>query len=832
MRDVGKEQSRDEFRAALIEDFARDMRHGARALRRSSGFAVAAISTLALGVGAATAVFSVVNGVLLTPLPYPEPDRIVRVFQIDGTGRLMGNVSEPNFLDWQALRHSFEAMAQIQSGPLPVAVDGEVAMTSTAAVSREFFDVFGVGPAIGRGFSPDELHPGATPVAIVSARFWRSRLAARPLGDLSLRIGERLHTVIGVMPDTFDYPVGVDAWSPRELHPPQTSRTAHNFQVLARLADGVPLSSAVAEVSRLSRALKARYGDGTWMSDATAVPLRDQITATARPTVLLLFVAAMVLLLIACLNVSNLQLARTSTRRRELAVRLALGAGRGRLARQLLAEALLLSLIAAAAGVGLAYAAVQILVALQPANLPRVQEVAVDTRALGFAIAVACLTAIVLGLTTAMRASSREGREMLAEGARTTAGGRTAERVRQTLAVAQVALTITLLAGAGLLGRSFVKLLGVDPGYRTSDALLLDLQWPGTADASVRARRRVLQQDLMARLRALPGVTDVGLVSAHPLGAASFPNGLFIEMTRPDELKSLEDVERLGAEAKARAGFAGYRIASEGYFPAMGISLIRGRLFGPEDSSDAPHVAVISASLAETKWPGQDPIGRFIQFGNMDGDLRGFRVVGVVGDVREVSPEIIPGPLFYAYYRQRMAASFTVVVHARRGTALAPAVREIVRSADPELPLRIRTAEEALDRALAGRRFSLTLIGVFSVAALVLATLGVYGLIAYLVAERTREIGIRLALGAAPRDVLRLVLGQGVMLAGLGLAVGVAAFLLFARFVEGMLYGVGAADPVALSAVAALTLAAVLLASYVPARRAMRVSPGLALRTD
>jgi predicted permease len=354
----------------------------------------------------------------------------------------------------------------------------------------------------------------------------------------------------------------------------------------------------------------------------------------------------------------------------------------------------------------------------------------------------------------------------------------------------------------------------------------------------VQARRKLAQEELLTRLQALPGTQTVGLVSSHPLGGGNFPNGLFTEMGRIDEIASAEDVRRLFsdpqrvAEAKARQGLAGYRIASEDYFAAMGIRLIRGRLFETSDGPDAPHAAVISESLAAAQWPNQDPLGRFIQFGNMDGNLRGFRIVGIVSDVREVSPETVPGPLFYGYYKQRMASRYTVVVRTTAGTALSPTIRQTVRAIDPDLPLQVRTIEEAFDRALAGRRFSLTLIGVFSATALILATLGIYGLVAYLVAERTREIGIRLALGAESTDVLRLVLGKGVLLALSGIVVGLAAAMVLTRFLEGMLFGVTPTDPLALTAVMGVTLVAVVGASYVPARRAMRVPPVIAMRVE
>ena len=827
-----KEQARDEFRPAFLEDFIRDLRYGLRVLRRAKAFAAVAIITLGLGIGAATAVFSVVDGILLSPLAYPEPDRIVRLLQIDADGRRNNNVSEPNFEDWKNGTHSFQAMTQMAAGPVPVSVGSETTMTPGATVSREFFDVMGVHPIIGRGFRDDERRVGGSPTVIVGFGFWQTRLAGAPLNNLTVKISDTIHQVIGVMPSGFDYPAASEYWTPRELNPPQTARTAHNWQVIARLRQGAPLTAAQSDLSTVSRSLKARYGDQTWMSDAVAVPLREQLTATSRPVLLILFGAAVLLLIIACLNVSNLQLARASTRRREIAVRLAVGAGNGRITRQLLAEALVLSTAAAAVGIAIAFAGVRALVALQPGNLPRIQNVEVDWGVMLFACGVALLTAVLLGVATSARAAKPDIRDTLTEGARTIAGGRTRERVRQSLVIAQVALTIVLLTGAGLLARSFAELLAVDPGYRTNGSLLLDLTWTFSRDPTVQQRRKAAQQEILTRLGSLPGVEHVGLINTFPLGGLYFSNGQFIEMTRVDEIQSFEDREKLGDELKNRVGFAGYRIASESYFQTMGIPLVRGRLFDERDGADAPHVAIISESLAATKWPNQDPIGRYVQFGNMDGDLRGFRIVGIVGDVRELSPETLPGPLFYGYYKQRMTSRFTVVLRSDLAHTMAPTARQVVREIDSDLPVQIRSVEEALDRALAGRRFSLTLVGVFSAVALILATLGIYGLISYLVAERTREIGIRLALGADSRDVLRLVLGKGAVLAASGMLVGLVTALALTRLLKGMLYGITTTDPIAFGAVMLLTLGAVLIASYVPARRALSVAPVTAMRQE
>ena len=826
-----REATRDEFRAGALEDFGRDLRFGARMLARAPGFAGVAILTLGLGTGAATAVFSVVNGVLLEPLPYPEADRIVRLFQVDATGRRNGNVSDPNFQDWKESTRSFKAMAQMSSAPQPAVVNGQPDLIVGATVSKEFFDVIGIRPVLGRAFEPTDQHPGAQPVAIVSDRFWRERLRGEPLGDDTIRIASDIHRIVGVMPRGFDYPAASEYWIPRELTAPTPSRTSHNRQAIARLADGISLAAARAEISALSRALKAQYGDGTWMSDAAAIPLREQLTATSRSTVLLLFGAAVMLFAIACLNVSNLLLARVATRRREVALRLAIGAGQWRIVRQLLAEALVLCLAGGVTGVTIALLGVRALLAMQPGNLPRIDNVRVSWMVLGFALAASLLAAIVLTIAATLRTGDARLSAELAESQRTSGGGRNSQRVRDTLSASQVALTIVLLVGAGLLTRSFVAVLNIDPGFRTSGTVVLDLAAPYFRDVESRGRQIAMQDTLLSQLSAIPGARDVALVNDFPLGGRGYADGQFLEMTRVDELATREDVQKLGDQVKARAGYSGYRIASEGYFKAMGIPLIRGRVFTFADGPDAPHVAVISESLAKVRWPGQDPIGRFIQFGNMDGDLTGFRIVGIVGDVRETSTEAPPGSLFYGHYRQRGTSRFSVVLRADSIEVVAPAARQIIRQLDPDIPVQVRTVEDALDRTHAGRRFSVALIVAFAIAALTLAALGLYGVIAYLVAQRTREIGIRMALGASRPELLRLLVGKAANLALIGVAVGVVAAVALSRVVEGMLYGVTARDPFAFVTVIALTIAVVLLASYLPARRALKVTPVESLRS-
>jgi predicted permease len=806
-----------------------DLRFALRSFLRNPGFFAVTVLTLALGIGATTAIFSVVYGVLLRPLPYPDADRIVRVWQVDKDGNRL-DVSDPNFTDWETQSRSFAALAQVQ-GPSPVSVSGDVepVRVSAAIVSRDFFRVLGVQPLAGRVFAPEERQRGAAATVLVSHRFWQQQLSGSPdFAGKTLIYNGRVHRVIGVLPPSLDFPAGADLFTPRELHERLPSRTAHNWVVIGRLRDGATLAQAQAEMSAISRRLKAQYGDDTWMVDASLVPLHEQIVGRVRPALLVLLGASAFLLLIACANVGNLLLARAAIRQRELAVRVAMGAGRWRLVQQFLAEALVLSLLAGAVGILIALAGVRVLVALEPASVPRLGEVGVSWMALLFALAIALATAVGLGIVTALRGAGEEDlRGSLAQSQRGLAasGG----YVRGGLAVAQVALTLVLLVGAGLLGRSFLRLIAVNPGYRTSGAVVLDLStpWPDTdVDA---ARQRRFFEDLMTRLRGMPGVANVGGVNNFPLrGGGS--NGVFIVMARMDEKIDYSQLATIMKDPE-RSGFADYRVASEGYFRAMGIPLVRGRLFDERDGPEAPHVAVISQSLAAKEWPSSDPIGRIIQFGNMDGDLRPFTIVGIVGDIRERGLDTEARPMFYGSSRQRKVAGFSVVVQgsAEPASVIAPA-RRALRELAPSLPPRIRTLEEVVAVSMTQRRFSFALLGAFGVAALLLATMGVYSVIAYLVAQREHEIGIRVALGAQRRDVLGLVLRHGALLTLVGVVVGVAASLWLTRLLGGLLYGVTSTDPVAFATVVALLLGVALVASYVPARRALRVDPMDVLR--
>ncbi|MFP2905954.1 FtsX-like permease family protein, partial [Pyxidicoccus sp. 3LFB2] len=502
--------------------------------------------------------------------------------------------------------------------------------------------------------------------------------------------------------------------------------------------------------------------------------------------------------------------------------------------RQFLTESLLLSLTGGALGALLAAWSVQALLAAEPGHLPRVGEVAVNGWALLFALGLSLLLALGLGMVTALRSARQSPWATLVQAGRTQAGGGGAERTRRALVVGQLALALVLLVGSALLGRSLMRLLSLDPGYRTGDVAVLSLVLPPAEDKAAGLRNVQLQEHLLSRLGALPGVSAVGAVSNFPLEGSPAGDGTFLVLNRPDEVGSFEDFGRLVHEPE-RTGSAEYRVASEGYFRALGIPLVRGRLFEARDTLEAPHVALISESLAKARWPHEDPLGKLIQFGNMDGDLRPFTIVGVVADVREKGLDEAPRPMFYGCSRQRLRASsrFHIAVHGPAGSAaLVTAARPVLRELAPELPSRLNTVEGLLAGSLASRRFSLLLLGAFGAVALLLSVAGLGAVVSYAVAQRTREFGIRFALGATAGDVLGMVLRQATLLAGLGVALGVLGALGLSQVLSGLVYGVSTTDPLILAAVALLLLGVALLASWLPARRASRVDPMTVLRSE
>lgn len=811
-----KEECRRRRGFPVFEDLWQDLRYGVRTLARRKGFTLAAVASLSLGIGACTAVFSVVDGVLLRPLPYPEPARILELHEVNQKGSPIP-VAEPNYLDLRAGGRSLEALAQYRPNMTSVTGGSEPARARVTAASGDFFRVMAVRPAAGRTFAGGEVGSSGGPAAVVSHGFWQRQLGGRrDLDAVTLNIYDWRFTVVGVMPPDFDYPRGTEVWIPREVFPAQTSRTAHNWSVVARLRPGVGLDEARSELGAFGARLKAEHGGGVDAASVSAVPIQELMVGDVRGLLLLLLGAVGLLLLIACANVANLLLAQATARRKEVAVRAALGATRFRLLRQFITECVLLTLVSGVLGVLLSRWGVDFILGLNAGGIPRAEEVAVDVRALAVALGLSLLTAVVLGLVSALRGSGRGLQQDLRDSGRGQTSGPSGSRLRNALVVSQVALTLVLTAGASLVGKSFMQLLGVDPGFRPESAVALSVSLPTAQNDEQRRRQLLFHEQLLERLRGMPGVIAAGGINSLPItGGGS--NGTFQIDNDP-----------------ARTGYAEYRVASRGYFEAMGIPLLQGRLFAGDDRPDSPHVAVISQSLARRVWPGQDPLGQRIQFGNMDGDKRLLHVVGVVGDVRERGLDADVRPAVYTYSVQRpLLTNFSYVIRAGADpSALASLARAELRALDPNVPARVRTLEDVVSSSLDSRRFSLVILGVFACAALALAVTGVYGVMSYAVARRTHEIGVRVALGAQRWDVIGLVLGRGMKLALAGVAAGLLAALASTRLMSGLLYGVSPNDPLTLIAVSALLVAVAFLACLIPAYRATKVDPVVALKYE
>jgi ABC-type antimicrobial peptide transport system permease subunit len=852
-----KEVTRGMWGGNWMSTLLQDLRYGVRVLRRNLGFTLIAVFTLALGISATTAIFSVVYGVLLKPLPYDQPDQLVQVWEKNKSGNTMA-MADPNFQDLRAQNHSLQGLAEFGAWIQPVSHGSETRRLMVATVSSDFFPILRAAPVVGRTFATEDQHQGAAPAALVSYSYWKQDLNATPdLSTAKLRVGNQSASVIGVLPPGFRFPQDSDVWLPRELDAPLPSRTAHNSEALARLRDGVSLEQAQDDLDAIGRAIKRQYGDSADLIGISTTKLQDALTRTVRSSLLILLFSVGFLLLVACANVMNLLLAQAAARESELAIRSALGASRGRMVRQFMAETLLLTIAGGTIGVIAAFWGVQWLLRLAPPETPGLASVSINLPVLFFALALCLIVAVGLGTFTALRSSGKEIRTALAEGGRGSSGSFSTQLIGRTIVVTQLAITMSLLIGAGLLGRSLMRVLSVDPGFRTEHVVTLDLALPDAFIPEQKIRRVQFLNDLFQRLKVLPGVEDVGGTNSLPLAVGISGDGGFAEVN-PQQLSpriqeiikraSTEDIKddsplikevsefygQLFRDPK-QAGYADYASVSEGYFRTMGILLVRGRLFDDRDGMDAPHVALISESLARAKWPNQDPLGRNIEFGNMDGDLRLLTVVGVVGDVRESDLEKLPRPTIYVNYRQRpqRTTQFSVVIRTAGDPAVViPSARKIIHDLDPDVPPSTNTFTAIFAASTNARRFNLVLIGIFAGTALLLAVAGIYGVLAYSVARRTREMGVRMALGATAGNVRRLVMGQAMTTTALGVVLGLVGSFILMRFLQSMLYQVGSADPLTFAAVAILLFTVALLASYLPARRATKVDPIVALRHE
>lgn len=825
-----------------MDTLVKDIRYSIRSLAKRPAFTAIAALTLALGIGASTAIFSVVDGVLLRSLPYPNPDQIVQLREVSQRGGRMA-FAEPNFLDIRTRTHSFAGVAQYGGELTTVTGAMEPVRVPTYHVSADFFNVLGVNPVVGRTFLPDESKPGGSPVVVISYGFWQRLLGGRTdLSGTTLRLMDQNATVVGVMPPHFAFPQDAEVWIPREQSPAEISRSAHNWSVVARLRPNVTTQQAYTEVSALAKQLKQEHGKDMDAVDFAVMSQQEFMVRNVRSALVMILVAVGFLLLVACANVANLLLAQATTRQRDFAVRSALGATRFRLARQFITENVLLVLMAGVLGVVIAFWGVDLLLGLNQQSLPRINEIGVNTRVVAFTFGLSLLIGVALGLVPLLRFSSMNLERTLREtgaGARGYAG----QRVRGLLVVGQMALTLILLVAAGLLGKSFYRLLQVDPGFQTESAVAMELSLPNPPTNEQRyldfmksyddlqrgvnpepkiqftaeeERQTLFQKQLLERLSTTPGVVAVGSISNLPLTGGG-PDGDFLIGNNPE-----------------RKGHADYRRTSAGYFAAMRIPLLRGRTFDSSDQINSPNAAVISQSLAQKHWPNEDPIGQTIQFGNMDGDLRLLHVVGVVGDVRDLGIDEAISPTIYANSLQRLPSStWTVVVRGQADpAALIPSMREAVRSLDPQLPLRFRTLDQVFSSSLDQRRFSLVIFGFFGTAALLLAAMGIYGVTAYTVAQRTQEIGIRIALGARRSDVLSLMLRKAMSLVFVGAIIGVAGAYAATRVMSNLLFDVTPTDLLTFIAVPMILLFVALVACLIPARRATKVDPLIALRYE
>ncbi|MGH7445638.1 MAG: ABC transporter permease [Longimicrobiales bacterium] len=789
-----------------------DIRYAVRTLLRSPGYTLIALLTLVLGLGANTAVFSLVNGVLLAPLPYPDPADLVVVREVNGRGSEM-DAAWKNFTDWRSRTDAFTNLVAYSAGEATVLGAAQPVRVGVAAVSDGFFEALGVVPVRGRPLQPQDHRFGAPPALVVSHKFWEAQLARSD--DALLSVAGHDAQVVGVMPPGRDFPDDVDVWYPVELERLGDSRTSHNFDVLGRLRPGVPLERADADLDAITLGFRTEIAGfenepgalDYFPHEASVVSLHEATIGNMRRPLTIMLGASLLLLLVACTNLASTTLARGTAREREYAVRHALGASRGRLVRLQFVEALVLSLTGAVLGFALGALALRLLPVLAPAGLPRIDEITLDPGAALFTLGLAFFAATIAGLWPGLRASRRAA-AALRSGARTGAGQRS-QRVWRLLVGAEVALALLLLVGSGLLLRSFWTVLRVEPGYRMSGVLTATLDPPESRYADGDARRDYYNEVFTA-LQRIPGVEHVGFASAGPLEGVS--NGLLQVRGGP--------AEDLSAE---------YQIASDGYFEALGISLQRGRLFDERDRANSVQVAVVSRAFAEQAWPGDDPIGKEVSSGGMEDSTRWATVIGVVDDVRQVDLTRDPRPTVFTSYRQRpfRTWSMTAVLQPVNGDAVAliRPVRQVVTAIDDNVPVRFSTIEQRLSDALTPRRFILLVILAFSGVALLLASVGVYGVVSYAVERRRREIGIRLALGAQPRSVRRTVQRDYLIAAAIGTAVGTLAALALTRVLESMLYEVQPTDPLTFAAVIALLAATAWVASFIPALRTTRVDP-------
>ncbi|HEY8186780.1 MAG TPA: ABC transporter permease [Pyrinomonadaceae bacterium] len=806
----------------------KDIRYGIRSLFKHPGFTAIVVITLTVGVGASSAIFSVVNTVLLRPLPYARAERLIAIQEFNREGKRV-QVTPANFLDWRAQNTVFEQLAAILTRPANLALTDQAERVDLAMTSANFFSVFGVEPHSGRFFIPSDEQAGHAPIVVISYGLWQ-----RVFGGDAALLGKPItldgasYTVVGIAPAGFQYPDKTDVWLPPFKLAPTLNETQDPTQVrgfgmlatVALLKPGVSLPQAVAEMETITTRLRQQYPDTNNRRFSRVVSLHTHLVGETGPMLLLLFGAVGFVLLIACANVANLLLASAATRQKEMAIRTALGASRWRVMRQLLTESMMLAFAGGIAGLLLALWGVALMTKLLPRDFPRLGEINLDWRVLGFALMASVLTGILFGFAPALQASRTDLQESLKETGRGASSGRRHNRLRSLLIVGEVALSVVLLAGAGLLFRSFLQLQSVNTGFTSEQVLTLQLS-PAGSNYRRDADYSSFYSQTMQRIKAIPGVSEVGAINTLPLGKGPTA-GFRIEGRPPLTIDKWPG--------------GNYRSVSPDYFRAMNIPVVQGRAFSDRDIEGAPLVMIINQALAAHDFPNENPIGKRINFGNTDakGQPVWWEIVGVAANVRSLELREEPVPDFYLPMLQDAFPNMYVVVRTSvEPTTLAASVRRAASEVDKSAAVSdVKTMEHIVSDAVTQPRFNLILLGLFSGIALLLSAAGIYGITAYSVTQRTHEFGIRMALGAQVGDVLKMILRQGMLLISVGIAVGLFASFALTRLLKTLLFGVSVTDPLTFVVITLLLTLVALLACYIPARRATKVDPLVALRYE